>query len=66
MLSYPPTRQDPTAVEDYHGQQVADPYRWLEDLDSEETRAWIEAQNQLTFSYLQGIPARQRLLERLT
>jgi prolyl oligopeptidase len=45
---------------------VPDPYRWLEDLDSERTRAWIEAQNQLTFDYLQRIPARQRLLERLT
>lgn len=66
MLNYPPSHPDPTVVDIYHGQPVPDPYRWLEDLDSEQTRAWIEAQNQLTFDYLQRIPARQRLLERLT
>jgi prolyl oligopeptidase len=66
MLSYPPSRQDPQVVDDYHGQKVADPYRWLEDLDSDETRAWVEAQNQVTFGYLRGIPVRQRLQERLT
>ncbi|MFS8837852.1 prolyl oligopeptidase family serine peptidase [Synechococcus sp. R6-5] len=66
MLNYPPSYPDPTVVDIYHGQPVPDPYRWLEDLDSEQTRAWIEAQNQLTFDYLRQIPARQRLLERLT
>jgi prolyl oligopeptidase len=65
MLNYPPSHPDPTVVDIYHGQPVPDPYRWLEDLDSEQTRAWIEAQNRLTFDYLQRIPARQRLLERL-
>jgi len=53
-------------VDDYHGVQVADPYRWLEDADSEETRAWIAAQNRLTFGYLASVPARDRLQERLT
>ncbi len=66
MLDYPPSHPDPTVVDVYHGQPVPDPYRWLEDLDSEQTRAWVEAQNRLTFDYLQRIPARQRLLERLT
>jgi prolyl oligopeptidase len=66
MLNYPPSHPDPTVVDIYHGQPVPDPYRWLEDLDSEQTRAWVEAQNRLTFDYLQRIPARQRLLERLT
>ncbi|MGQ9837111.1 MAG: prolyl oligopeptidase family serine peptidase [Cyanobacteriota bacterium] len=66
MLCYPPSRQDPQVVDDYHGQKVADPYRWLEDLDSDETRAWVEAQNRVTFDYLKRIPARQRLQERLT
>jgi prolyl oligopeptidase len=66
MFNYPPSHPDPTVVDIYHGQPVPDPYRWLEDLDSERTRAWIEAQNRLTFDYLQRIPARQRLLERLT
>jgi prolyl oligopeptidase len=65
MFNYPPSHPDPTVVDIYHGQPVPDPYRWLEDLDSERTRAWIEAQNRLTFDYLQRIPARQRLLERL-
>jgi prolyl oligopeptidase len=64
-LQYPETRRD-DVVDDYHGTVVADPYRWLEDPDSPETRAWIEAQNRLTFGYLEGIPARAPLSERLT
>jgi prolyl oligopeptidase len=53
-------------VDDYHGTKVTDPYRWLEDPDSAESRAWIEAQNKLTFSFLDQIPERARLKERLT
>ena len=53
-------------VDEYHGVTVADPYRWLENPDSEESRAWIEAQNQLTFSFLEAIAARPRIKERLT
>lgn len=58
----------PTAevVEDLHGAQVPDPYRPLEDPHAPETRAWIEAQNQLTFSYLEQIPIRGALRKRLT
>jgi len=52
--------------DDYHGTVVADPYRWLEDPDSPETRAWIEAENRVTFGYLEKLPARGRLRERLT
>ena len=52
-------------VDRYHGVEVADPYRWLEDLDSEETKAWIEAQNQLSFSFLEDIPQRAALKQRL-
>ncbi|MGD9890002.1 MAG: prolyl oligopeptidase family protein [Dehalococcoidia bacterium] len=53
-------------VDDYHGTNVADPYRWLEDPDSPETRAWIEEQNATTFAYLDGIPSRPAIKERLT
>lgn len=53
-------------VDDYHGTAVADPYRWLEAMDSDETRAWIAKQNELTFGYLESIPMRERLRERLT
>ena len=53
-------------TDDYHGTQVADPYRPLENADSKETRAWIEAQNKLTFRYLESIPERKRINNRLT
>jgi prolyl oligopeptidase len=53
-------------VDDYHGVKVADPYRWLEDLDSEQTRAWVAAQNRVTSAYLAAIPERQAIRKRLT
>jgi prolyl oligopeptidase len=53
-------------VDDYHGTKVADPYRWLENPDSAATREWIEAENKLTFGYLEKIPARGKIKERLT
>jgi prolyl oligopeptidase len=53
-------------VDDYHGTKVADLYRPLEDPDSPQTRAWIEAENKITFQFLEAIPARARLKERLT
>lgn len=53
-------------VDDYHGTKVADPYRWLEDLDTADTKAWVEAQNRLTNAYLAEIPARKKIKERLT
>ncbi len=53
-------------VEDYHGTRVADPYRPLEDSDSPETRAWIEAENKITFGFLEDIAARKPLEARLT
>lgn len=62
---YPPSRQD-DQVDNYHGIEVKDPYRWLENPDSEETQAWVEAQNQVTFAYLEQIPARQQIKQRLT
>ena len=62
---YPPARKS-NQIDDYHGVKVADPYRWLEELDSEETRQWVEAENKLTFSFLDAIPQRAALKERLT
>jgi prolyl oligopeptidase len=53
-------------VDVIHGVEVPDPYRWLEDIDSDEARAWIEAQNRVTFGYLEKIPARRRIRERMT
>ncbi|WP_266219786.1 prolyl oligopeptidase family serine peptidase [Paraliomyxa miuraensis] len=53
-------------VDEYHGVKVADPYRWLEDLDGERTRAWVEAENAVTFRYLETIAEREAIRERLT
>jgi prolyl oligopeptidase len=53
-------------VDVYHGVEVADPYRWLENPDSEETRAWVEAENEITFGYLEEIPQRDWIRDRLT
>jgi prolyl oligopeptidase len=64
-LSYPVTATV-DQVDDYHGQAIADPYRWLEDPNSEESQAWIEAQNEVTFAYLNEIPIRETLKQRLT
>jgi len=64
-FEYPSARKA-DQVDDYHGVKVADPYRWLEDLDSEETRTWVEAENKLTFSFLSSIPARTSIKDRLT
>ncbi|QUV82838.1 S9 family peptidase [Chloracidobacterium sp. D] len=64
-IVYPPSKKV-EQVDDYHGIKVADPYRWLEDADSPETKAWVEAQNKVTFGFLESIPERARLRERLT
>src|SRR5574341_671210 len=63
--AYPATRKV-EVVEDYHGTPVADPYRWLEDLGSAETRGWIASQNAVTFKYLEGIPLRDTIRKRIT
>jgi prolyl oligopeptidase len=64
-IAYPEAKRG-DQVDDYHGTKVADPYRWLENPDSPETRAWVEAENKLTFGYLEQIPARQAIKDRLT
>lgn len=64
-MKYPATRTV-EQVDDYHGTKVRDPYRWLEDTDSAETAAWVKAQNDLTFSFLEQCPERAKVRERLT
>lgn len=64
-FDYPKPRRG-SQVDDYHGTKVADPYRWMEDTESAETKAWIEAENKLTNSYLSTIPQREAIKNRLT
>ena len=64
-LDYPKAKRV-DQVDDYHGTKVADPYRWLEDTDSPDTLAWVQAENKLTFGYLDQIPYRKAIHDRLT
>ncbi|MFH1745423.1 MAG: prolyl oligopeptidase family serine peptidase [Planctomycetota bacterium] len=64
-LTYPVTKTV-NQVDNLHGVEVADPYRWLEDLDSAETAAWVAAQNKVTFGWLEQIPAREKIRQRMT
>ena len=64
-VTYPPTRTV-DVVDDYHGTKVADPYRWLEDLDSKEVRDWAAAQTNLFESIVRAHPSRTPLFERMT
>src|SRR4051794_24716914 len=64
QLQYPVTKKG-SQVDVYHGVRVADPYRWLEDDSSAETAAWVKAENDVTFPYLEAIPFRQQLRARV-
>jgi len=64
-LEYPVT-QEVDSIDNYHGVEIADPYRWLEDDNSEETKAWVIEQNKVTNAYLSEIPFRQKIQDRLT
>ena len=64
QISYPETKKI-DQVDTYFGTQVADPYRWLEDDNAADTKAWVAAQNKVTFAYLDKIPYRGKVLERL-
>ena len=64
-LKYPVAAKGPV-VEDHFGHQIADPYRWLEDPNSADTRTWVEAENAVTAGYLAQIPERAKIHERLT
>jgi len=64
-LTYPVTKKV-DQVDDYFGAKVADPYRWLEDDNAEDTKAWVQAENAVTFGALDKIPFRPKIKERLT
>jgi prolyl oligopeptidase len=63
-LLYPPARQA-DVVDDYFGTKVADPYRWMEDLDSIELKHWVNSENAVTFEYLHSLPQRDPLRARI-
>lgn len=63
-VTYPITKKVDT-TDTYFDEQIQDPYRWLEDDHSEETKAWVKAQNEVTFGYLEKIPFRNALKERM-
>ncbi|MFB9294817.1 prolyl oligopeptidase family serine peptidase [Persicitalea jodogahamensis] len=63
-INYPTTKKI-DHVDDYHGTKVADPYRWLEDDRSDETAAWVKAENEVTFGYLGKIPFKQKIFDDL-
>ena len=63
-VKYNPTRADSTAIDDYHGTKVADPFRWLEADTSAETGAWVKSQNGVTQDYLSKIPYREAIKKR--
>lgn len=64
-FDYPPAHQA-DVVDDYHGTLVKDSYRWLEDPDSQETQAWVAAQNELTQAFISELPVKDLFAERLT
>ena len=63
-LRYPVTKKV-DQVDDYFGTKVEDPYRWLEDENDPEVKKWIEEQNKLTFAYLESIPFRKKIRQRI-
>jgi prolyl oligopeptidase len=62
---YPETKKG-DVVDDYFGTKIADPYRWMEDLDSKDVADWIAAENKVTFDYLGGLPLREPFRKRIT
>jgi len=64
-LQYPSAKKG-DVVDDYHGTKVTDPYRWMEDLDSEDVSAWVAAQNALTNRHLASLPSRDYFKERIS
>src|SRR4029079_19667820 len=64
QIQYPETKKD-SVTDDYNGVKVADPYRWLEDDNSEQTKSWVQEQNKVTQDYLSQIPYRDKVKKRM-
>ena len=64
-LNYPIARRD-SLINDYFGTKVSAPYQWMENQDSSEVDAWVEAENKVTFDYLDKIPFRNSIRDRIT
>ena len=64
QIKYPETKKT-DQTDNYHGTIVADPYRWLEDDTSAETKDWVTEQNKVTFGYLEKIPFREQMINRI-
>ncbi|VDK18965.1 unnamed protein product [Anisakis simplex] len=62
---YPLARKDPTIVEDFHGTKVPDPYRWLEDPDSDETKAYVDKLNAVSEPFIGASPIREKMRKKL-
>ena len=63
-VEYPKVRRDEAVVDDYHGVEIKDPYRWLEDPDSEETKKFVDDQNKLFQSFLSQCEYKEKIRER--
>ena len=66
QLKPPPVTRTDNVKEMLHGVEIVDPYRWLEDQESPETRTWIDAQNEYSHSMIDSLPGREKLAQRLT
>ncbi|MFM7766899.1 MAG: S9 family peptidase, partial [Bacteroidota bacterium] len=65
-VNYPSTQKNDSIADDYHGTVVKDPFRWLENDTAPDVKAWVESQNKVTFGYLNQVPFRSKIKDRLT
>lgn len=63
-IIYPAVRRDESVIDDYHGCKVPEPYAWLEDPDSVETKEFVRAEDAITFDYLSGCDVREKFKNR--
>ncbi len=64
-IKYPKVHRDEGHILDFHGNKIPDPYAWLEDPDSEETKKFVKEQNDVTFPYLQNCEVKEKFFKRL-